>query len=61
MSEPAQAAWRRIDGTRIGREPGPPTCEKGCVRQFRPWARLDRRLAADTADVRDGELFATAL
>lgn len=32
----AQAAWRRMTGTRIGREPGPPTCEKGCVRQSRP-------------------------
>ena len=32
----AQAASRRISGTRIGREPGPPTCEKGCVRQSSP-------------------------
>lgn len=32
----AQAAARRIPGTRIGREPGPPTCEKGCVRQSSP-------------------------
>ncbi len=31
-----QAAWRRIAGTRIGREPGPPTCEKGWVRQSSP-------------------------
>jgi aminoglycoside phosphotransferase (APT) family kinase protein len=32
----AQAACRRISGTRIGREPGPPTCEKGCIRQSSP-------------------------
>ncbi|GAA3242016.1 hypothetical protein GCM10020256_65570 [Streptomyces thermocoprophilus] len=31
----AQAA-RRIGGMRIGREPGPPTCEKGCIRQSSP-------------------------
>jgi len=32
----AQAASRRISGTCTGREPGPPTCENGCVRQSRP-------------------------
>jgi hypothetical protein len=32
----AQAAWRRMAGTLMGREPGPPTCEKGCIRQSSP-------------------------
>ncbi|GAA2558755.1 hypothetical protein GCM10010423_70880 [Streptomyces levis] len=32
----AQAALRRMTGTLIGREPGPPTCEKGWVRQSSP-------------------------
>ncbi|GAA2414805.1 hypothetical protein GCM10010255_61110 [Streptomyces coeruleofuscus] len=32
----AQAASRRMTGTLMGREPGPPTCEKGCVRQSSP-------------------------
>lgn len=35
-SEPAAQAARRIGGTLMGREPGPPTCEKGCVRQSSP-------------------------
>ncbi|GAB3182795.1 hypothetical protein GCM10027162_39260 [Streptomyces incanus] len=32
----AQAAWRRMAGTLIGREAGPPTCENGWVRQSSP-------------------------
>lgn len=35
-SEPTAQAARRIGGTLKGREPGPPTCEKGCVRQSSP-------------------------